>query len=91
MFKRFECGCIGFVTFGHEPGSKHIWCVKPCDGDRDDPPYAIYRRDTLQEKKSTKLTDEQVDELMQVLADLVNDGNRLRDLQIAFKLAGLRD
>lgn len=91
MFKKFECGCIGVVTFGHSPNEKHVWCVKSCDTGHNDPPYAIYRRDILQEQKSIKLTDEQVDELMRVLADLVSDGNRLRELQYAFKLAGLKD
>jgi hypothetical protein len=89
MFKRFECGCIGFVTYGTELGAKHVWLVKACAGSRDEPPVGLCRRDSLQEKHSVKLTDAEVDALLGELAELVNAGNRLVELRMAFVAAGL--
>jgi hypothetical protein len=91
MFKMYACGCIGFVTNGTaiEPGAKRVRCIKPCDGDRDSPTYDIVERDALQTKSSRKLTDKEIELLFDELAGLVDDGNKLRDLRVAMRVAGI--
>jgi len=91
MFKRYECGCVGFVVNGMmtEPGGKQIWCVKACDADGVDNPYGLYRRDELQAKPSRMLKDDELHKLFRDLAQLVEDGHAMRELRIAFRGAGL--
>ena len=88
MFKRYECGCVGFVTnaMATEPGAKRITCFKACDSDGERE-LSIHRHDMLQEKQGRKLTDAEIEELFAELASLVSDGHALRDLQIAMRVA----
>ncbi len=88
MFKRYECGCIGFVTNAMEPGAKRVTCFKACDGDGERELAIIVAHD-LQEKSSRKLTDAEVEALFDELSSLVSDGHALRDLRIAMRVAGM--
>jgi len=87
VFKRYECGCIGFVLNGGaiDPDAKRIWLVKPCDTDRDDPEYCLRhsagRSSTLAHKPSTKLSDAEIESIFDDLGDLIADGYRFRDLK----------
>lgn len=87
MFKRYECGCIGFVLNGGaiDPDAKRIWLVKACDRDRDDPEYCLCyssgRSSTLAHKTSEKLSDEKVEAIFDALGDLISDGYRYRELR----------
>jgi len=87
MFKRYKCGCIGFVLNGTEidPAKKTIWLVKPCDGHHDDPEYAVTfnktRSETLASKPSEKLEDVAVADILHDIGQLVADGYRFREIQ----------
>jgi len=87
MFKRYECGCVGFVTNAMEPGHKRVMCVQACD--EHERPYSFVRRDTLQEKPSRKLSDDEIEELLDVIAELVSDGYAMRELRCALRVAGI--
>ena len=88
MFKRYECGCIGFVTNAMEPGKKRVTCFKACDT-RDERELSIHRRDSLQDKPSRKLTDDEIERLFDELHMLVLDGHALRELRYAMRAAGV--
>ena len=96
MFKRYECGCIGFVLNGGavDPDEKRIWLVKACDTDRDDPAYGLthtpHRSSDLARKPSEKLSDEKVEAIFRDLHDLIVDGYHARDLAATLR-AILRD
>jgi hypothetical protein len=87
LFKRYECGCIGFVLNGGavNPDDKRIWLVKACDNNRDDPEYGFGysagRRSTLAHKPSTKLSDAEIERIFRDLGDLIADGYKFRDLK----------
>ena len=87
MFKRYECGCIGFVLNGGavNPDDKRVWLVKACDTDRDDPEFCLYyssgRSSSLAHKASEKLSDEKVEAIFDALGDLIADGYRYRELR----------
>lgn len=87
MFKRYECGCIGFVLNGGavNPDDKRVWLVKACDTDRHDPEYGFGysagRISTLARKPSTKLSDAEIESIFDDLGDLIADGYRFRDLK----------
>ena len=88
MFKRFECGCVGFVTRGMEtdPHNKRAFVFKSCDGDG----LRIYEHSSLAIRPSVKLTDDEIEHLLLEVAPLVARGNALDDLQTALKAAGLK-
>lgn len=87
MFKRYGCGCIGFVVRGTgiDPSDKIIWLVKPCDGDPDDPEYCLEystgRSSTFANKSSEKLTEDEMQVILRDLGQLVSDGYRMRTIQ----------
>ena len=87
MFKRYECGCIGFVLNGGaiNPDEKRIWLVRACDTDRDDPEYrfgySAGRSSALAHKPSTKLSDAEIEGLFGDLGSLIADGYNFRDLR----------
>lgn len=87
MFKRYECGCIGFVTNGMGPGPKRVTCIKACAIGLDSDQVSIRRQDHLALKASTKLNDDEIEVLFVELAALVDDGNALRELRVAMKVA----
>lgn len=90
MFKRYECGCIGFVVngMGPKPGSKRIYCFKACD-EEGGRALGLFRRDTLQKKPSRKLADAEVEALFEDLANLICDGHALQHLRSALAVAGI--
>ena len=98
MFKRYECGCVGFVTNAMEPGAKRVTIFKTCD-ECNAPrwtkrfasprPLTIARRDTLSDKPSRKLTDEEIEVMFDELSKLVDDGHALRELRIAMRALGV--
>lgn len=84
MFKRYECGCIGFVVYGMtaDPDEKIIWLVKPCDPDGDrEVGLSPHRSASLARKASEKLTETEVEDVLQAIRDLVVDGYKFRDLR----------
>jgi hypothetical protein len=87
VFKRYECGCIGFVLNGGaiDPDAKRIWLVRACDGHHDDPEYCLHyssgRSSSLAHKTSEKLSDEKIEEIFNALGNLIADGYRFRDLR----------
>lgn len=84
MFKRYSCGCVGFVL------RSGIVCVKSCDSDGYSPAIQFYdRTDDLIRKSSEMLTDAEVEELIEEIGKLVNKGNALASLQSAMRAAGL--
>lgn len=87
MFKRYKCGCIGFVLFEVKPDVERILCVKSCDG--SDRPYGFSERDDLALKSCRELTDEEREELFADIAELVADGYALQELRSALKVAGI--
>lgn len=89
MFKKYECGCVGFVlnAMATEPNAKQVYCFKACDGEPRE--LSIERRDTLQDKPSRKLTDEEIEKLFEELSDLVRDGHSLHELRMAMRAAGI--
>ena len=90
MFKRYSCGCIGFVLYGDDLARKRILCIKACDNDGRSPELDIHdRTESLRPKQSEKLSHREVADLMLDIGSLVDDGNRLRNLQNAFRGAGL--
>ena len=85
MFKRYECGCVGFVIEETRPKAKIIWLVKPCDTHHDDPEYCLThspgRSTSLACKPSDKLDGHEVAEVLHDLGQLVADGYRFREIQ----------
>ena len=87
MFKRYECGCIGFVVNGGavDPDDKRIWFVRACDSGCRDPEYgfrySVGRSSSLAHKPGVKLSDEQVEEILSDLGSLIADGYRFRSLR----------
>ena len=87
MFRKYECGCIGFETPGYP--KKHVRSFYACDG-RDERPNSLHRHDKLAEKESRLLTDDEVRELLDTVAALVEDGYALRELRDALHIAGIK-
>jgi hypothetical protein len=88
IIKRYECGCIGFVSRGGmEPTlqDREVICLRACDDHSR--PYVIARRDSLREKPGVKLTENEIIELFDDIAELVRDGYALRELASAMRAA----
>ncbi len=80
MFKRYECGCIGFVICDEAP-PKRVYVVRPCDDDGGDLVNLIFRRrDALAMKTSRKLTPQEVVEILDELNVVVDEASKFREL-----------
>lgn len=86
MFKRYECGCVGFVLNGDaiDPDDERIWLVRACD-DPNAPEYCftytLTRSSTLARKSSESLPEYEVKTILSAISGLVADGYRFRKLK----------
>lgn len=78
MFKRYDCGCIGFKLCAgpKSPDEGKILVFKACDVDGSDQSIAIYARPDLENRRSVKLTDSEVLVLLVEVGVLVDKGYR---------------
>jgi len=83
-FRKYSCDCIGIAT------ENDIYVVKPCDLDRDHPSnIAMHKRPNLHEKEWTVLSNNELEHLLSEMAELIADGNGLRNLRHTFMVVGL--
>ena len=91
MFKKYACGCVGFVTRGMEPEMKRVYAFRRCRRHAIDPQreYEIAELDFLAGQSSEKLADQHVEAILDDVAELVRDGYALRELRRAMRAAGV--
>ncbi len=89
MFRKYECGCVGFEFNSAETDAskRRVRCFQSCDGDERE--HAIYERHGLSEKESRPLTDDEVEMLFNAISPLVDDGYAMRELRTALAVAGI--
>lgn len=71
---KFSCGCVGLDS---EPTA---FVLIPCDADRCDPYVNPGWRD-MSDKTSEPLDQSETTDLLEEVANLVDDGNKLRQVQ----------
>ena len=91
MFKKFECGCVGFVITGQSKPSLSscpyttIYRLIDCRQSGDFFEDGIDIREatrSLEEKASEDLPPAEIEELLKSLARLVSDGHDLKRLSL---------
>jgi hypothetical protein len=92
MFKKYACGCVGFVTRGMEPEMKRVYAFRRCKRHALHPrrEYEVAELNlALAGQSSEKLADQHVEAMLDDLAELVSDGYALRELRRAMRTAGV--
>ena len=82
IFIKAQCGCIGM-----EMADGRFYCLKPCDGEFNDPAYDPgIRKDIRTDKGMPEPVSEGDEEfLLAEMCSLIRDGNRFKKMKAMFE------
>jgi len=87
MLRKYSCDCIGF-EITDDNGDRHAFCVWACDAPVDAPDVGVWERPGLLEKTSEPVPFTRTVELLDVIAQYIGEGHRLREVRSALGIKG---